>query len=189
MVSGRGRSEVTGRDGTFTGSVGCDVDITERKHAENRMRASQAALAASRRRIRYLAGRLIGAQEVERARIARDLHDDVSQKLAGVSIAFSGLKQRLGLVKGLTSSCGDFRACTGDTLATTGIGANISGVVVPRWNAHDRVKFAVNVGSGIGRYIADLSSLGGQDAVYRSGAGPPARAARLERVLGYEHAW
>ena len=43
-----------------------------------------------------LAGRLIGAQEVERARIARDLHDDVSQQLAGVSIAFSGLKQRLG---------------------------------------------------------------------------------------------
>ena len=49
-----------------------------------------------RRRIQYLAGRLIGAQEVERARIARDLHDDVSQQLAGVSIAFSGLKQRLG---------------------------------------------------------------------------------------------
>ena len=85
-----------GRDGTFTGYVGCDVDITERKHAEDRMRASQAALAASHHEIQYLAGRLIGAQEVERARIARDLHDDVSQQLAGVSIAFSGLKQRLG---------------------------------------------------------------------------------------------
>ena len=57
---------------------------------------SQAALAASHQEIQYLAGRLIGAQEVERARIARDLHDDVSQQLAGVSIAFSGLKQRLG---------------------------------------------------------------------------------------------
>ena len=39
---------------------------------------------------------MIEAQEVERARIARDLHDDVSQQLAGVSIAFSGLKHRLG---------------------------------------------------------------------------------------------
>ena len=47
-------------------------------------------------KIQSLAGRLIEAQEVERARIARDLHDDVSQQLAGVSIAFSGLKQRLG---------------------------------------------------------------------------------------------
>ena len=74
----------------------CDVDITERKNAEDRIRESQAALNVSHQEIRYLAGRLIGAQEVERARIARDLHDDVSQQLAGVSIAFSGLKQRLG---------------------------------------------------------------------------------------------
>ena len=85
-----------GRDGSFTGYVGCDVDITERKNAEDRIRASQVALEASQHEIRYLAGRLIGAQEVERARIARDLHDDVSQQLAGISIAFSGLKQRLG---------------------------------------------------------------------------------------------
>ena len=85
-----------GRDGSFTGYVGCDIDITERKNAEDRIRASQAALEASHQEIQSLAGRLIGAQEVERARIARDLHDDVSQQLAGVSIAFSGLKQRLG---------------------------------------------------------------------------------------------
>ncbi len=83
-------------DGSFSGYIGCDVDITERKNAEDQIRASQVALEASQHEIRYLAGRLIGAQEVERARIARDLHDDVSQQLAGVSIAFSGLKQRLG---------------------------------------------------------------------------------------------
>ena len=81
-------------DGSFSGYIGCDVDITERKTAEDRIRASQAALEASHQEVQYLAGRLIGAQEVERARIARDLHDDVSQQLAGVSIAFSGLKQR-----------------------------------------------------------------------------------------------
>ena len=46
-------------------------------------------------KIQHLAGRLIEAQDAERARIARDLHDDVSQQLAGMSIAFSGLKQRL----------------------------------------------------------------------------------------------
>ena len=83
-------------DGTFSGYTGCDVDITERKNAEDRIRESQAALESSHREIQYLAGRLIEAQDVERARIARDLHDDVSQQLAGVSIAFSGLKHRLG---------------------------------------------------------------------------------------------
>ncbi len=85
-----------GPDGSFTGYVGCDVDITERKNAEDVIRANQAALEASHQEVQSLAGRLIEAQEVERARIARDLHDDVSQHLAGVSIAFSGLKQRLG---------------------------------------------------------------------------------------------
>ena len=85
-----------GPDGSFTGYIGCDIDITERKNAEDRIRATQAALEVSHQEIQYLAGRLIEAQEVERARIARDLHDDVSQQLAGVSIAFSGLKLRLG---------------------------------------------------------------------------------------------
>jgi PAS domain S-box-containing protein len=75
-------------DGSYTGYVGCSFDITERKDAEE-------ALRDSHREVRHLAGRLIEAQDLERARIARDLHDDVSQQLAGVSMAFSGLKQRL----------------------------------------------------------------------------------------------
>jgi PAS domain S-box-containing protein len=85
-----------GADGSFAGYIGCDVDITERRIAEDRTRESRVALEQSHREIQHLAGRLIEAQDTERARIARDLHDDVSQQLAGVSIAFSGLKQRLG---------------------------------------------------------------------------------------------
>ena len=85
-----------GADGSFAGYIGCDVDITERRSAEDRIRESRAALERSHQEREHLAGRLIEAQDTERARIARDLHDDVSQQLAGVSIAFSGLKQRLG---------------------------------------------------------------------------------------------
>ena len=84
-----------GPDGSFSGYVGCDIDITERKNAEERTRESRAALEASHREIQHLAGRLIEAQDAERARVARDLHDDVSQQLAGLSIAFSGLKHRM----------------------------------------------------------------------------------------------
>ena len=84
-----------GADGTLHRLVGTKVDITERKLAGEAIRESEAALQASNREIRHLAGSLITAQDAERARIARDLHDDVSQQLAALSIALSGLKRRV----------------------------------------------------------------------------------------------
>jgi hypothetical protein len=75
------------------------------------------------------------------------------------------------------------------TVITGGVGANISGVLVPRWDPDDRVKFAGNVGWGIGRYITDLGTLGGQDAVYD----PALNELRALRVssgyFGYERLW
>jgi signal transduction histidine kinase len=44
--------------------------------------------------IQSLAGRLIKAQEEERRRIARELHDGVNQKLSALSIALAALGQR-----------------------------------------------------------------------------------------------
>lgn len=52
--------------------TGCVRDITERKHAE--------------RAAREFGGRLLHAQEAERARLARELHDDITQRLACLAI-------------------------------------------------------------------------------------------------------
>jgi PAS domain S-box-containing protein len=98
-----------GPDGSYAGYVGCDFDITERKNAEEVMRESRAALESSNREIQQLAGRLIEAQDAERARIARDLHDDVSQQLAGLSIALSGLTHRLDEFSVAEDVLGDLR--------------------------------------------------------------------------------
>jgi PAS domain S-box-containing protein len=54
-------------------------DITEKIQAER-------ALQQSRQELRALAGRLIDAQEEERKRISRELHDDLNQKLALLAI-------------------------------------------------------------------------------------------------------
>jgi PAS domain S-box-containing protein len=64
---------------TFVGGIG--VDITEKKSAE--------------RALHSLTGRLITAQEEERARIARELHDDFSQRLALLGIGLGQLWKKL----------------------------------------------------------------------------------------------
>ena len=75
------------------------------------------------------------------------------------------------------------------TFTTGGFGINVSGVFAPPWSRTDRVKFATNNGWGIGRYITDLGSLGGQDAVYD----PVLNAIRALPVssgyFGYERQW
>ena len=97
--------------------VGTKVDITERKQAEEAIRENEAVLQASHREIQDLAGRLIASQEVERARIARDLHDDLSQQLAGLSIALSGVKRRVGALPGTGDLQGDVSSLQQRTIA------------------------------------------------------------------------
>jgi PAS domain S-box-containing protein len=70
-------------------------DITDRKRAELALQQSEAALRASFIRIQDLVGKLITAQEAERSHIAGELHEDVNQQLAALSIALSNVKRRL----------------------------------------------------------------------------------------------
>jgi two-component system sensor histidine kinase UhpB len=71
------------------------VLIEQRNDIEQTLRKNETALRESYARIQDLAGRLITTQEAERSRIASDLHDDVNQQLAGLSIALSNVKRRL----------------------------------------------------------------------------------------------
>ncbi len=66
-------------DGSFAGYIGSCVDITESKLAEEALYS--------------IGSRLIEAQEDERARIARELHDDFSQRMALLAIELDRLRQ------------------------------------------------------------------------------------------------
>jgi signal transduction histidine kinase len=66
--------------------AGLLVQRSRRQRAERDARESQAALRTSYERIRDLGGRLLEAQETERSRIARELHDDISQQMALLEI-------------------------------------------------------------------------------------------------------
>ena len=68
-------------------------DVTERRRAERALLDNEAAVQATNEEIRNLGGRLIAAQEDERRRIARELHDDLSQKLALLTMELDQLSQ------------------------------------------------------------------------------------------------
>jgi PAS domain S-box-containing protein len=70
--------------GRVAGYVNSVVDVSDRRRAEDTLRE--------------LGGRLIAAQEEERRRIARELHDDVSQRLALLSVEIEHLELHRGQV-------------------------------------------------------------------------------------------
>jgi signal transduction histidine kinase len=67
--------------------VGLLIQRVRLRRAEAHLRTSQTELRTSLDRSRDLGGRLLVAQEAERSRIARELHDDISQQVA--LLAFS----------------------------------------------------------------------------------------------------
>jgi PAS domain S-box-containing protein len=66
-------------DGSFAGYIGTAVDIGERKLAEEALST--------------VSQKLIEAHEEERTRIARELHDDINQRLAVVGMHLAALKR------------------------------------------------------------------------------------------------
>ena len=82
---------ITPENGTAARMHGFMIDISERKRTEEALK--------------LLGSRLIAAQEEERKRIARELHDDLNQRMAVLSIELDQLSQKnrksLGLQKRL----------------------------------------------------------------------------------------
>jgi PAS domain S-box-containing protein len=73
-------------NGSFLGYVGSALDVTELKRAEQ--------LSSN------FSGQLLLAQETERRRIARELHDDIGQRIALLAIELDRLKAQGGAADG-----------------------------------------------------------------------------------------
>jgi len=85
-----------GSDGTFEGYIGSCIDVQEQKQVEEALRAKEQSLRQTREGLRKLAAKLLHAQEEERRRIAREMHDDWTQRLALLGIDFTTLEKNLG---------------------------------------------------------------------------------------------
>jgi PAS domain S-box-containing protein len=86
---------VCGPDGKTLYYSGFVEDITKRKQAEEASRETERILRQNENDLRSLAGRLIHNQEEERSRIARELHDDLVQRLAVFAIDIGKLEGQL----------------------------------------------------------------------------------------------
>ena len=95
-------------DGAYLGHIGSVLDVTNEKRAEEEIRRARdqlevrvaqrtAELEAEFARRTDLARRLATAQEDERRRLSRDLHDSVGQLLAALPIAFGAVEFAGGL--------------------------------------------------------------------------------------------
>jgi PAS domain S-box-containing protein len=79
---------VTDDQGILVGIRASNRDVTQRMHA-------QAAICEREKELQSLTGRLILGQEEERRRLARELHDDLSQRLAALAIEIGKLETRV----------------------------------------------------------------------------------------------
>ena len=102
------------REGEFTGFIGSCIDVTEQKLIEERLRASAAELRNSEQEMQALAGSLLTAQEDERRRLSRELHDDITQRLAFLSIELDKLTTEIP--DSLNGTHARVRALQGQTL-------------------------------------------------------------------------
>ncbi len=73
---------------------GVALDITSRKQTEETLRKREAELLRSQEVLQTLGRKLISAQEDERRRISRELHDDTNQRLAVLALTLQSTQQR-----------------------------------------------------------------------------------------------
>ena len=96
---------------------GVMLDITEQKHAEDKLRWSLDVLRRTMQQRRELARASRSAQEEERRRIAADIHDDPIQVMSAVDMRLQMLRAVAGPVTGRRSCTSSSERCRGDRAA------------------------------------------------------------------------
>ena len=96
LIKERERSQ----EAVFQEGERLELALDAAQHASRALSSSEQKLHQSHNQIRKLLGRLIDVQEAERRRISRELHDELNQKIATLSISISRLKRKIPMQDG-----------------------------------------------------------------------------------------
>ncbi len=133
---------------------------TERslRESERSLKVSQEELQQSREELRALAGQLLTAQEGERRRIARDLHDDVNQRLAMLAMDLRRIEK--GDTADPAAVASMVRSITGRLTAVS------DDVRQMAYRFHPSILDDLGLTKAVRRLVDDFSASTGVQAVY-----------------------
>ncbi len=167
-------------------------DVTDRKRAEDALRRKQGELERSQDELQALAGRLLTAQDDERRRISRELHDDVNQRLAMLTLDVESLQaglsrsqretaERLGVIRDrLVELSDDVHGLAyglhPSVLDHLGLKAALHSHVADL-QRHESIRIGLHVGDSLERLPADVAA-----CLYR------VAQAALRNVVKHAHA-
>jgi PAS domain S-box-containing protein len=183
-IGAYGRTQY-GAAGESLRMLGVAQDVTQRKQTEQRLREVNTALAQeleerarTEEQIQALSARLMSAQEEERSRLARELHDDLSQQIAALSMAVSNLRA------GVPSEFAEVRSQSEhirEKLANLG-----EGIRRISHELHPAVLQYSGLDSALRAYCSEFAALAGIAVAFRSDGSfadvPPALALCAYRI-------
>src|SRR6266850_2151011 len=139
--------------GAVTGVGGVATDITEQK-------SSEAALRAAADNLQALTRRLVEAEEAERRRIARELHDRVGQNLSALNI-------NLDLALGATTGASPLRRRIEDSVSL--VDATLQSIENVMAELRPPLLDEFGLGAALGWYAEEFSRRTGIAVVLRDG--------------------
>jgi len=148
-------------------------DVTERRQSEESLREQRALLTKAAGDLLALTRRLVEAEEAERRRIARELHDGVGQNLSVLSMSLETALDKIQVP--------EVRARLGDSLAL--IASTVQAIESVMADLRPPLLEEYGLGAALERHAAEFSRRTGIAVSFEDEAKDGARSLRVETAV------
>ncbi|MEA3194873.1 MAG: hypothetical protein QOD26_3206 [Betaproteobacteria bacterium] len=161
--------------GVLRGFAKVTRDMTERRQAEESLREQRTLLTQAAGDLLALTRRLVEAEEAERRRLARELHDDVGQNLSALSFNLDAALAALG------DSAPEVRARLGDSVAL--VESTLRAIESVMADLRPPLLEEYGLGAALQRHVEEFASRTGIALAFEDSAKERARSLKLENAV------